>query len=209
MPLPIHPNPARGAGPGSRTGTGAGPFHDLSNFTEIFLGAFRRDILSFFPGSRLEVEPESILTLAGNPVPAPRVSPTFALDFHLDEEEETSRDSARISLFGVWHRLTVPRSLGLGPRDRGLIRAIGRVMDLHHQVLFRGSRVSLLQLRRGMPEDHYVAASVEPSAYSAAASSPSRTAEAILTLRTMALSTYENRRVTTGGAHCRTRRNLR
>ena len=71
-------------------------------------------------------------------------------------------------------------------------------MELHHQVLFRGSRVSLLQLRRGMPEDHYVAACLEPSAYTAAASSASRIAEAILTLRTMALSTYENRRVTTG-----------
>ncbi len=198
MPLPIHPNPARGAAPGSRTGTGAGPYHELSNFTEIFLGAFRRDILSFFPGSRLDVEPESPVSLAGSSVPAARMSPTFALDFHVDEGEESSRETARVSLFGIWHRLTVPRSLGLGPRDRELIRAIGRVMDLHHQVLFRGSRVSLLQLRRGMPEDHYVAACVEPSAYCAAASSPSRTAEAILTLRTMALSTYENRRVTTG-----------
>ena len=71
-------------------------------------------------------------------------------------------------------------------------------MELHHQVLFRWLGVSLLQLRRGMPEDHYVAAAVDPSAYSSAASSPSRIAEAILTLRTMALSTYENRRVTTG-----------
>ena len=75
---------------------------------------------------------------------------------------------------------------------------MGRVMELHHQVLFRRSRVSLLQLRRGMPEDHYIAACVEPSAYSAAAGPPSRIAEAVLTLRTMALSTYENRRVTTG-----------
>ena len=50
MPLPVHPNPARGPGQGSRTGSDAGPLHDLSNFTEIFLGAFRRDLLSFFPG---------------------------------------------------------------------------------------------------------------------------------------------------------------
>ena len=71
-------------------------------------------------------------------------------------------------------------------------------MELHHQVLFRWSRISLLQLRRGMPEDHYVAACVEPSAYAPASSAPSRIAEAILTLRTLALSTYENRRVCTG-----------
>ena len=104
----------------------------------------------------------------------------------------------RVALFGIWYRLSVAGSLGLGPRDHDLIRAMGRVMELHHQVLFRWSRVSLLQLSRGMPEDHHVAAAVDPSAYSAAASAPSRIAEAILTLRTMGLSTYENRRVTTG-----------
>jgi hypothetical protein len=178
--------------------TGAGPVHDLSNFTEIFLGVFRRDILSLFPGCRLELDLAPILNLAGKPAEPPRVSPTFALDFQIDEDEGASPESVRISIFGVWHRLTVSRPLGLGPRDRELIRAVGRVMELHHQVLFRSSRMTLLQLRRGMPEDHYIAASVEPSAYSPAASSPSRTAEAILTLRTMALSTYENRRVTTG-----------
>src|SRR5271157_5957708 len=196
MPLPTHSNVQRSAGSGLWTGPSSGPFHDPSNFNEVFLGAFRRDVLSFYPGSRIEREPA--VTLAGSTAPAPRVTPTFALDFELDEESGGSRDPVRVALFGVWYRLSVPRSLGLGPRDLDLIRAVGRVMELHHQVLFRWSRVSLLELRRGMPEDHYVAAAVDPSAYSAAASSPSRIAEAILTLRTMALSTYENRRVTTG-----------
>ncbi len=196
MPLPTHSNVQRSAGSGLWTGPSTGPFHDPSNFNEVFLGAFRRDVLSFYPGSRIEREPA--VFLAGTTAPAARVSPTFALDFQLDEEGGGSRDSVRVALFGAWYRLSVPRSMGLGRRDHDLIRAVGRVMELHHQVLFRWSRVSLLQLRRGMPEDHYVAAAVDPSAYSAAASSPSRIAEAILTLRTMALSTYENRRVTTG-----------
>jgi hypothetical protein len=191
MPLPIQPTAARGFGPVT-----GGLFRDPSGLTEVFLGAFRRDLLSFYPGCRLETEPA--LALAVKPALGTRVSPSLPLDFHLDEEDESPRDSVRVSLFGIWYRLSVPRSLGLGPRDRELIRAIGRVMELHHQVLFRWSRVSLLQLRRGMPEDHYVAASVDPSAYSPTASLPSRIAEAILTLRTMALSTYENRRVTTG-----------
>jgi hypothetical protein len=196
MPLPNHSNVQRSARSGLWTGPSSGPFHDPNNFNEVFLGAFRRDVLSFYPGSRIEREPA--MNLAGSTAPATRVCPTFALDFQLDEESDGSRDSVRVALFGVWYRLSVPSSLGLGPRDFDLIRAVGRVMELHHQVLFRWSRVSLLQLRRGMPEDHYVAAVVDPSAYSAAASSPSRIAEAILTLRTMALSTYENRRVTTG-----------
>jgi hypothetical protein len=159
----------------------------------VFLGAFRRDLLSFYPGCQLDREP--VFTLAGVSS-SPR--PGAALDFQLAEDDEPGAASARVSLFGIAYRLSVPRSLGLGPRDRDLIRAIGRVMELHHQVLFRRTRVSLLQLRRGMPEDHHIAACLEPSAYSAGARSPSRIAEAILTLRTMALSTYENRRVTTG-----------
>jgi hypothetical protein len=172
-----------------------GPFHDPNNFTEVFLGAFRRDVLSFYPGSR--IEREAVLPLVDHPFQSARQGPTFSLDFQL-HEEDGSADVVSVSLFGVRYRLSVPRPLGLGPRDRDLVRAIGLVMELHHQVLFRWSRVSLLQLRRGMPEDHYVAACLEPSAYAAAASAPSRIAEAILTLRTMALSTYENRRVTTG-----------
>ena len=196
MPLPTHSNVQRSPGSGHWKGPSTGPFHNPSNFNEVFLGAFRRDILSFYPDSRIERDPAVIE--AGSTAPAARVTPTFALDFQLDEQSDGSPDSVRVALFGVWYRLSVPGSLGLGPRDHDLIRAVGRVMELHHQVLFRWSRVSLLQLRRGMPEDHYVAAAVDPSAYSAAASSPSRIAEAILTLRTMALSTYENRRVTTG-----------
>ena len=35
-------------------GPSTGPFHDPSNFNEVFLGAFRRDVLSFYPGSRID-----------------------------------------------------------------------------------------------------------------------------------------------------------
>jgi hypothetical protein len=191
MPVPIHPGAPRANGTGSFT-----PFHDPTNITELFLGAFRRDVLSFYPGSRIDREPG--LTLAGSAPHSSRPNPTFALDFHLDDEGSDASQTVRVSLFGTWYRLSVPNSLGLGPRDRELLQAMGRVMELHHQVLFGGSRMTLLQLRRGMPEDHYVAASVEPSAYSSAASATSRIAEAVLTLRTLALSTYENRRVATG-----------
>ncbi|MBV8487811.1 MAG: hypothetical protein JO161_05985 [Planctomycetaceae bacterium] len=191
MPVPIHPGASRANGTGSLS-----PFHDPKNITELFLGVFRRDVLSFYPGSRIDRKPG--LALAGSASHALRPDPSFALDFQLDDKSPDEARTVRVSLFGTWYRLSVASGLGFGPRDRELLSAMGRVMDLHHQVLFRGSRMTLLQLRRGMPEDHYVAASVEPSAYSPAASATSRTAEAILTLRTLALSTYENRRVATG-----------
>jgi hypothetical protein len=176
------------------SGLGAGPFRDPWSFAEIFLGAFKRDLNSFYPG--LKLEPELPLSLAGAAAPAPR--PLAGLEPIFQLEPGASEGSVRVSAFGQWFCLRTAFGPGLGPRDLDLIRAIGRVMELHYQVLFRASRISLLQLRRGMPEDHHVAACVEPSAYSAACSAPSRISEAILTLRTMALSTYENRRVTTG-----------
>jgi hypothetical protein len=195
MSLPIHPTAGRGAGAAPLASSTAGPFHDPVHFTEVFLGAFRRDLLSFYPGSR--IEREAFVPMAEPRSQPARGNPSFALDFQL-HTGDASTGSVRVSLFGIWYRLIVPRPLGLGVRDRDLLRAIGRVMELHHQVLFRWSGVSLLRLRRGMPEDHYVAACLEPLAYATPESPPSRIAEAILTLRTMALSTYENRRVCTG-----------
>jgi hypothetical protein len=187
MSLPIQPSPGRVAGPGA--------FHDPDHFTEVFLAAFRRDVLSFYPGARMERE--AIAPAADSRTRTARTGPTFALSFQLLEEGGPP-DTVRVSLFGEWYRLIAPRPLGLGPRDRDLLRALGRVMELHHQVLFGWSRGSLLRLRRGMPEDHYVAACLEPAAYASPDAAPSCIAEAILTLRTMALSTYENRRVSTG-----------
>ncbi len=136
MSLPTYSNVQPSARSGLWIGPSTGPFHDPSNFNEVFLGAFRRDVLSFYPGSRIEREPAVIP--AGSTAPATPVSPTFALDFQLDEDSGRSRDSVRVALFGVWYRLSVPRGLGLGPRDHDLIRAVGRVMELHHQVLSAG-----------------------------------------------------------------------
>jgi len=79
MPLPTHSNAQRSAGSGPWTGPGTGPFNDPSNFNEVFLGAFRRDVQSFYPGSRIEREPA--VFLAGSPAGASGVTPTFALDF--------------------------------------------------------------------------------------------------------------------------------
>ena len=79
-----------------------------------------------------------------------------------------------------------------------MIRAIGAVLSLRYQHLFQINHSSRLELYRGGSEDHYVAAFVEPWAYASTSSRPSRIASTIHTLRTAALSTYENRRVSTG-----------
>ena len=105
MQLPIQPA-YRGRGPSPAEGL----LQDPIGFNEVFLGAFRRDLLSFYPGCHLEHEP--ILTLAGLTPAPPRVSTTF--DFQLDESDEAGAESVRVSLFGNWYRLSVPGTLGLG-----------------------------------------------------------------------------------------------
>ena len=72
MQLPTSPA-ARGPNPGVPGSPGAVPSRTRINFTEVFLGAFRRDIQSFYPGSR--IERETILNLAGMPAPAPGPPP--------------------------------------------------------------------------------------------------------------------------------------
>ncbi|MDR3620032.1 MAG: hypothetical protein P4L85_11835 [Paludisphaera borealis] len=192
MSLSIHP-------PSSSSGgdePGFGTFRDPRTFVRVFVGAFLRDVHSFYPGCRIEPVPApgaGRLTVASG-----RSNPGDGLGFEMADEDGDRTTAVWVSLFGTWHRLVPERPLGLGAQDRRLIRAVAAVLELNFQILFRRSRMSILQLRRGMPEDHYVAACLEPSAYAPAASATSRIAEAILTLRTMALSTYENRRVTTG-----------
>ena len=101
-------------------------------------------------------------------------------------------------MFGVRYRLE-PRCGGrFSAHDLRMIRAIGAVGNLRFLHLFQIAHLSRLELYRGGSEDHYVAAFVEPSAYASPSSRPSRIASTILTLRTAALSTYENRRVSTG-----------
>src|SRR5208283_1143986 len=97
MPVPIHPGAPRANGTGSSS-----PFHDPSNITELFLGVFRRDVLSFYPGSRIDREPG--LAVAGLAPHVSRPNPSFALDFQLDDESPDAARTLRVSLFGTWYR---------------------------------------------------------------------------------------------------------
>ena len=81
MPLPTHSNLQRSAGSGLRAGTGTGPFRDPSNFNDVFLGAFRRDLQSFYPGSRIEREPA--VGLAGTSSPTAPALPCWLSIFSL------------------------------------------------------------------------------------------------------------------------------
>ena len=158
---------------------------DAPAVADLFVGMFRRDVAGFYPHLHLAVDDTrpSWLDLSDGP--------NFLL--RVDEDENLSVD-----LFGICYRIDVRDGPRHTSHDLRMIRAIGAVLSLRYQHLFQISHASRLELYRGGSEDHYIAAFVEPWAYALTSSRPSRIASTIHTLRTAALSTYENRRVSTG-----------
>ncbi len=152
---------------------------------ELFVGVFRRDLMAFYPQAKVRPEPGDV----------PEVDATSGPRFRLVEREG---EPVAVDLFGTRYRLEPRDGFCFTAHDSRMIRAIGAVLSLRYHHLFQIAHASRLELYRGGSEDHYVAAYVEPESYTLGATRPSRIASTIQTLRTAALSTYENRRVSTG-----------
>lgn len=196
MPRSIRPDPAR---------TEAAPRSDLTGFretpraiVELFLGTFLRDVRTFFPACRIDGSPFALDAGVGA---LPELQPTgtgFTLGFELTDDPGAPGRALKVKLFNSWHRLRNRDGATFSARDRRLLRGVGAVLELRCRFILQWAHTSRLELNRGEPGDHYIAASVEPASYDVSATRPSRVAATILTLRTMALSTYENHRISTG-----------
>jgi hypothetical protein len=83
-----------------------------------------------------------------------------------------------------------------------LVAAISNVLAARYRSLFNTtSNATSFGLFRGLPEDHYVAAFLDPATYLETNTQPSardRISDALEVLRITSLTTYENRRVSTG-----------
>ena len=83
-----------------------------------------------------------------------------------------------------------------------LIAAISNVLAARYRSLFNANaNATSFGLFQGIPEDHYVSAYLDPTPYVAADAVPSgrdRISDAIEVLRIASLTTYENRRVSSG-----------
>ncbi len=90
----------------------------------------------------------------------------------------------------------------LSDHERRLLRSIGMVLSARYQLLTHEALAAQsFQLFRGLPEDRFVSAFLDPTPNSSAeaiAGIPDRIADAIEVLRTSSMSTYENRRIATG-----------
>jgi DNA integrity scanning protein DisA with diadenylate cyclase activity len=83
-----------------------------------------------------------------------------------------------------------------------MVKSIGRVLSIRYRLaLHPVLAAESAHLFRGLPEDRYISAFLDSSAYrdpEDAASTPDKIASAIEVLRLSAMTTYENRRISTG-----------
>ena len=106
-----------------------------------------------------------------------------------------------LELLGVNYSL-VNQGKNFTEHEHKLLKSIGKVLSTRYQLLFDaevGARSS--EIFSGLPEDHYVSGFLDPYVFAGAAKLAKvadRVSEAIEVLRISALSTYEDRRISTG-----------
>ena len=162
------------------------PFQSLENRTR-FLSGLYCDLLEsgvryFFPGATLERVSQGAEQMPGLLGAVP------------------SGGQVEFEWLGTGYSLTA--SSKLSDHEHRLLRSIGMVLSARYQLLTNPMLAAQsFQLFRGLPEDRFVSAFLDPSPHTSAeaiAGVPDRIADAIEVLRTSSMSTYENRRIATG-----------
>lgn len=142
-----------------------------------------RGIEYFFPDARLDA-----------------IGPA-AQDEPLPVRAGTGAGALEFDWFGLRYRLSAEKHVFTADEAR-LLDSIRRVLSARYQLLFDAALAAQrLHLFRGLPEDRYVSAFLDPIPYAritAPSPMPDRVADAIEVLRLSALTTYENRRIETG-----------
>jgi hypothetical protein len=152
-----------------------------------FLSGLYSDLLEngiryFFPGATLERVSEGAEEMPGLMGAVP------------------SGGEVQFEWMGNGYSLTA--SSKLTEHEHRLLRSIGMVLSARYQLLTNEALAAQsFQLFRGLPEDRFVSAFLDPAPHTSAeavAGLPDRIADAIEVLRTSSMSTYENQRIATG-----------
>jgi hypothetical protein len=109
-------------------------------------------------------------------------------------------DSSTLSLNWLGSQYVLKNSKPFSDSELRLLKSIGAVLDSRYRMLFDATLVEQqFDLFRGLPEDRFVSAYVDSRPYAGEVwTGPDRVEDAIEVLRTTSLSTYENRRISTG-----------
>jgi hypothetical protein len=164
--------------------TRGGVAESVTPFLEVFYGQLlARGVQYFLPASRLE-NCGSLPNLAA------------AIAFH-----PRSDTGLRFEWLGHEYELTVPGGQFTDHQER-LLHAIGRALAARYQLLIDPRTAAQAPaIFSGLPEDRFVSAFLETGHFESAmslAAATDRVFEAIEVLRISALSTYEDKRISTG-----------
>jgi hypothetical protein len=117
-------------------------------------------------------------------------------------EHRITRSSGGTSLVLNWlgSRYSLTRDEPFSDAELKLLTSIGAVLDSRYQMIVDTTRVEQrFELFRGLAEDRYVSGYIDGAPYEQKEwKGPDRVEDAIEVLRTSSLSTYENRRISTG-----------
>src|SRR5438128_984178 len=117
-------------------------------------------------------------------------------------EHRIARTSVGTSLILNWlgSRYSLARDEPFSEAELKLLTSIGAVLDSRYRMIVDTTQVEQrFELFRGLPEDRYVSAYIDGAPYAQKVwKGPDRVEDAIEVLRTSSLSTYENRRISTG-----------
>lgn len=111
-----------------------------------------------------------------------------------------SSDRASLILLWLGSRYSLRRTEPFSAEELKLLKGIGAVLGSRYRMIADTDRVQKrFELFRGLPEDRYVSACIDDTPYAQEIwQGPDRIEDTIEVLRTSSLSTYENRRISTG-----------
>ena len=117
-------------------------------------------------------------------------------------EDRIMQTSVGTSLILNWlgSRYSLTRDAPFSDAELKLLNSIGAVLDSRYRMIVDNTRVEQrFELFRGLAEDRYVSGYIDGAPYAEKVwQGPDRVEDAIEVLRTSSLSTYENRRISTG-----------
>ena len=111
-----------------------------------------------------------------------------------------SSDNSSLILYWLGCRYSLTRNEPFSTQELKLLKGIGAVLDSRYRMIADADRAEKrFELFRGLPEDRYVSACIDGAPYVQEIwQGPDRVEDTIEVLRTSSLSTYENRRISTG-----------